>query len=136
MSLPECPAQHSKAMGSHREQEEGGVCLGAPMGDGHPEVSPAIHPCLAMDGAALLWHGCFGTGTSREGALEPTLRMEVNTGRMGWALCSSPSSNDGSISHPGKNSSLTHLLPTWDAGKKPHPFTLPFSNLFVVGERL
>lgn len=49
-----------------------------------------------------------------------------------------------SISYSGENSSLTHLLPTWDAEKKPqtqktHPFSLPFSNLChrrkIVGKK-
>lgn len=125
MSLPERPAEHSS----------GGVHTGGRgcVGDGHSEVSPAIHPCLAMDGAALPCQGCLGTGASGEGALKPILQMEVDTGRIGWTQCSSSISNDTSISHSGGNSSLTHLLPTWDAGKNSTLFLCPFL-IFVIEE--
>ena len=41
----------------------------------HPEVSPAIHPCLAMDGAPLSWYGHFGAGAPGKGPLAPSTHL-------------------------------------------------------------
>ena len=45
-------------------------------------MSPAIHPCLAMDGAALSWHGRFEADPPPECPLARSIHLADD----GWDL--------------------------------------------------
>lgn len=105
----------------------------------HPEVSLAVHPCLAADGAPLSWHGHFGTGAPLSMHLaDDGYRLVDITSRMGVKAALLIWLKRCIWSHVQERmwySSLSHLLPTWDVGKK-HLFFSPLFLIFVVGERL